>query len=102
MGLNSVGLLFLLAAALLAWWSTLGARTRARGAARRACEEAGVLFIDELAFKRLRFGRDRRGQPCLKRTYAFEFVVGGERRYAGEVELHAQRVVTVRMDPHPF
>lgn len=100
--MDFIPLLLALAVIGLGWWSALGARARARTAARRACTRAQVLFIDELALKRVRPGRGDRGQPCLKRDYGFEFTVRGERRYAGEVAVHGQQVVFVHMEPHPF
>ncbi|MDT0618186.1 MAG: DUF3301 domain-containing protein [Salinisphaeraceae bacterium] len=97
-------LLWLLGFALLglAWWSALGARARARDAARRACAEAEVMYIDEIHLRALRPGRDRRGRATLRRTYGFEFYVRGERRYAGSVVLHGRRVADVDLDPHPL
>lgn len=102
MGLNGIGVLLLLALAGLAWWHNLGARTTARRAARKACAEAGVGFIDEIALKRLRPARAPGGGLCLRRTYGFEFFVAGDRRYAGEVEMRARRIARVHLDPYPF
>lgn len=100
--MRNIGLLLLLALIALAWWNALGARTAARRAARGACTEAGVGFIDELALQRLTLARNRHGRLCLKRVYGFEFFVAGDRRYAGTVETHARRVTAVRMDPYPI
>lgn len=95
--MHTIGWLLILSLLGLAWWNALGARTRARRAARRACKRAGVLFIDELALRRMRLGL-----AGLKRVYGFEFIVRGDLRYAGEVTVHGQHVVAVRMDPYPF
>ncbi|MBO9470639.1 DUF3301 domain-containing protein [Endozoicomonas sp. G2_2] len=81
----------------LFWWQSLGARWAARRAALRACEDAEVTFIDELAFQRLSFARG-----TLKRRYRFEFYRRGDRRYTGWVDMRGQRVEHVEMDPHPF
>lgn len=90
----------------LAWWQTLGAKMAARRAAREACRDAEVRFIDELALKRLTIGRsqgrDGRRRYRVKRVYGFEFYWGGERRYAGEIVMHGQRVAAVHMDPYPL
>lgn len=99
--MHGIGALLILALAGLGWWNALGARTAARRAARAACVKAGVGFIDEVALRRIRPGRDARGNPCLKRVYGFEFFVAGDRRYAGEIALAGHRVVRVHMDPHP-
>lgn len=100
--MNTIGLLLLLALIGLGWWNAVGARTRARRAARRACREADVLFIDELALRRLRLTRDPRSRLCLERDYGFEFIVRGDQRYAGAVVVQGQRVAAVHMDPYPF
>lgn len=90
----------------LAWWNALGAKAAARRAARRACADAEVRFIDELALKRLAIGcSPRRGghrRYCIERVYGFEFYWGGERRHTGEIVMHGQRVATVHMDPYPM
>lgn len=90
---------WLLGLALIAifWWQSLGARWTARRAAIKACGQADVTFIDELAFQRLALGRG-----ALKRRYRFEFYRRGDRRYTGWVDMHGPRVVHVEMGPHPF
>lgn len=95
---------WLLAAAVIAliWWRAMGARSAARRAALKACEDADVTFIDELAFKRIGPRRDSRGAWHLARRYGFEFYERGDRRYAGTVEMHGQRVVNVFLGPRPL
>lgn len=94
--------LIALAVVALLWWRAMGARANARRAARTACEEAGVTFIDELAFKRLGFARDHAGRRRLARRYGFEFYQRGDRRYAGTIEMHGQTVSRVYMGPRPI
>lgn len=90
----------------LIWWSALGAKMQARRAARRACEEAEVRFIDELALQRLAPTRVtyRSGHKAwrIRRVYRFEFYWGGEMRHTGRVTMHGQRVVSVHLDPYPL
>ena len=62
----------------------------------RACEDAEVTFIDELAFQRIWLGRG-----TLKRRYRFEFYRRGDRRYSGYVDMHGQRVAHIEMEPYP-
>ncbi len=104
--MNAFPWLIALCLIALAWWNTLGAKATARRAARAACADAQVRFIDELAIKRLTLGydvrRDLRRRYCIKRFYEFEFYWGGEQRSAGEVVMHGQRVVAVSMDPYPL
>lgn len=96
--------LILLAAWVGAWiWRGMGLHDRALGIARRHCKQADVQLLDEsVALNRLRPGRGPRGLPGLKRRYAFEFTVTGERRYPGFVELHGQTLMKVELAPHPF
>lgn len=95
---------WLLAAAVLAliWWRAMGARSAARRAALKACKDADVMFIDELAFKRIGLTRDARGAWRLARHYGFEFYERGDRRYAGSIEMHGQSVVHVLLGPRPL
>lgn len=90
-----------LAIVALIWWRTMGARSAARRAALAACEEAEVSFIDELAFKRISLTRDSHGRWRVMRRYGFEFYRRGDRRYAGTIEMHGQRVARVYMGPRP-
>lgn len=91
-----------LAVAAMIWWRAMGARASARRAARAACREAEMRFIDELAFKHIGLGRDHGGHWCVIRRYGFEFFESGERRYSGTVEMHGQRVARVYMGPRPL
>lgn len=91
----------LLALLGLGWWNALGARNTARRAAKAACSQAGVAFIDELALQALSVARDRRSLLCVKRTYGFEFYVRGNVRYAGLIRMRARTVTAIHMDPYP-
>lgn len=99
---------WLLAAAIIAavWWHSLGAKINARRAARRACNDAEVRFIDELALQKIGPGQarhsDGRRPWCIRRVYRFEFYWGGEMRHSGHVIVHGQRVVSVTLDPYPL
>jgi|SRR5699024_37633 len=86
----------------LIWWSALGAKMTARRAAQRACREAEVRFIDELALQRLVPARNKRGRWCIRRVYGFEFYWSGAMRHSGCVTMHGQRVAAVRLDPYPL
>lgn len=94
--------LILLAVIALVWWRQMGARSAARRAAKSACVDAEVIFIDELAFKRIGITRDDEGIWRLTRHYGFEFYQRGDRRYAGTVEMHGQYVNRVYMGPRPL
>lgn len=95
---------WLLAAAIVAliWWRAMGARSSARSAALKACEDADMIFIDELAFKRIGLARNAQGAWGIARRYGFEFYDRGDRRYTGTVEMHGQRIRRVFMGPRPL
>ncbi len=96
---------WLLAVAAIAWlwWDANRAREIARGAARAACGQAGVQFLDEtVAHLRLRFARDAQGRVSLVREFGFEFAVHGDRRHRGRVQLRAGRVESVELEPFPI
>ncbi len=80
-------------AALIAFWvDGMRAREAAIVAARRACERDGLQLLDEtVALSRLRPARDASGRMRLRRTYAFEFAVGAERRNGWVEMLGVQR-----------
>lgn len=88
------------------WWHALGAKKAARRAARRACHNADVRFIDELALQKLSLERPLRSNGrrawCLRRHYRFQFYWGGETRHDGHVIMQGQRVVSVQLDPYPL
>jgi hypothetical protein len=94
-------LTILLALALFYALRAIAARDTALNAADRACREAGVQLLDRsVALERLRPRRDQAGRLCLYRRYGFEFTSDGSHRYRGQVELLAQRVLQVEMEPY--
>lgn len=96
--------LMLLGGVVLGWlWRGLGARDRALSMVRQHCERNDLQLLDEsIALSRLRLGRNQQARLGLVRRYAFEFTVTGERRYAGWIELHGQRLLRIELAPHPF
>src|SRR5690606_6837333 len=96
--------LMLLVAAIGAWISRgRGLHDQAPSSAPRDRRPAGVQLRDEsVALTRLRAARGRWGRPGLRRRYAVEFTVTGERRYAGFVEMQGRHLCRVELAPHPF
>lgn len=97
--MHQIPILIALALVARAWWDFVGAKWRARGAARNACREAGMDFIDELALSSWRL-EWRRG-PQLRRRYDFEFCADGPVRYHGQVEMVGHLVTRIHLDPYP-
>lgn len=86
--------------ALAGWfvWEGLKAREIAHAAARRACGEAGVQFLDDsVSLSVLRLVRDADGRPVFERHYRFEFSASGNDRQEGRVRLLGSRVEDVRL-----
>jgi hypothetical protein len=89
--------LFLLLAGfpLVAFWSAgRDAAERAIAHGRRACESAGVQWLDQsVPLVRLRLRRGPSGRLGWERQFRFEYSSGGEDRHAGLVTLHGHELV---------
>jgi len=95
---------FLLLMTAAAWlWHSHGIRERALAAVRRHCEKMDVDLLDgNVAFRRLGFVRDARGQRRFARVYGFEFTVTGEQRHQGSIVMFGPRPGPIEMEAHPF
>ncbi|OOG22003.1 hypothetical protein B1C78_15570 [Thioalkalivibrio denitrificans] len=96
-------LLIALLAGLAIWYvnDTLRCRERVVRAARNACAELRVQFLDQsVAQTRLGLGRGADGRLRLRREYRFDFSLDGSDRYAGYVTCIGQRVTGLSLD-HP-
>jgi len=98
-------LLFILLLAALAgfWLDSLRALETARNAGKRACNSAGVQFLDDtVTVTALRLRRNAAGQMTIRRTYRFEFSDTGDNRLEGTLVLLGARVESVEMEPFRF
>jgi hypothetical protein len=98
-------LLFILLLAALAgfWLDSLRALETARNAGKRACNSAGVQFLDDtVTVTSLALKRKAGGQLAIRRTYRFEFSDTGDNRLEGTLVLHGARVESVEMEPFRF
>lgn len=94
--MDTLSLLALLAAAAFAWnwWADRRAADLATHVARRACEQAGVLWLDQNVQRvRKRLTRHENGRLGWQRDFDFEFSTSGEERQFGRVSLLGARVV---------
>lgn len=81
------------------WHDALRSQEQARAAGRRACENAGVQFLDDsVVLVRVRLRRDPRGALAFWREYRFEFSINGAGRHPGHVTLHGQRTIELALD----
>lgn len=100
-------LFVLIAAAIgLAFWSA--GRAAAETAAihgRRACEAAGVQWLDQsVHLLSMRLRRDSNGRLGWERQFQFEYSAGGDDRQAGRLTLLGTRLVSLvgPMPPEPL
>ncbi len=98
-------LLFILLLAALAgfWLDSLRALETARNAGKRACNSAGVQFLDDtVTVTSLSLKRSAGGQLAIRRIYRFEFSDTGDNRLEGTLVLLGARVDSVEMEPFRF
>lgn len=101
--MDTISLLFLLILAALGWFwlDSLRALEIARHAAKRVCDEAQVLFLDDtVAGIGLKMVRDDSGRRVMRRTYRFEFSETGNSRLEGHLVLLGKRIESVTMEPY--
>ena len=85
------------------WLDSLKAREIGIQAARRACAEEGLQFLDEAVVGHsLRLARDDDGVLRLRRVFAFEYSDNGDNRRPGSVTLLGQQVELLHVRPHLY
>lgn len=103
--MDIVDLLLFVSLAVLGWFwvDSLRALEVARNAGRRACNSAGVQFLDDtVAGIGLALGRDDHGRRALRRTYRFEFSDTGDNRLEGRLTLLGAKVESITLEPYRF
>jgi hypothetical protein len=96
--IESLGILLVVLLAGWLWLNTLRARELALAYARRACDRAGVQFLDQAVALRGVSPRWTAGGLRLRRTYGFEFSTGGVERSSGRVVLLGLRLEWLELD----
>lgn len=90
--------LLLLAAGVWFVSDSLKAREVAHIAARKACQDAGVQFLDDTVSQSgIRIARDAEGRAALERYFRFEFSPTGDDREQGRVRLLGNKVQEVNL-----
>ncbi len=98
-------LLFLLILGGLAWFWLDGLKAREIGieAARAACAQEGLQFLDEtVAGRSTAFARDEDGRLVLRRVFAFEYSDTGDNRRSGSVSLLGHEVELLHVRPNLY
>ncbi|MCP1674792.1 hypothetical protein J2T57_001930 [Natronocella acetinitrilica] len=93
-------LLLPVVAAVALWYKGLARLEQARSAARRACRQAEVQFLDDSVVRdRWKLLRGADGRLRLATHYKFEFASRGDRRYTGTVTIHGGRITQLELEP---
>lgn len=96
-------LLCALGAALWFWLDSLRAREIGIAAARQACADEGLQFLDETVFGRsLKLVRDEDGVLRWQRVFVFEYSDTGNNRRSGSVTLLGHQVALLHVRPHLY
>lgn len=103
MNLYELLLLVAMSAAVWLWLDSLKAREIGINAARQACAEEGLQFLDETVVGRLpRLARDDNGRLQLRRVYLFEYSDTGDNRRSGTVTMLGHAVEMLHVRPHLY
>lgn len=103
MNLSELLFLALTAAVVWFWLDSLKAREIGVNAARDACQEEGLQFLDETVVGRsLRLARDDVGRLKLRRVFAFEYSDTGNDRRSGSVTMLGHDVELLHVRPHLY
>ena len=85
------------------WLDSLKAREIGIAAARQACAEEGLQFLDETVVGRsLRPARDDAGRLRWRRVFAFEYSDTGDNRRSGSVTLLGHEVELLHVRPQLY
>jgi hypothetical protein len=103
MNLTELLLLLLLVAGVWFWLDSLKTREIGINAARDACQEDGLQFLDETVVGQgLRFARDDEGRLKLRRIYSFEYSDTGDNRRSGSVTMLGHDIEYLHVRPHLY
>ena len=93
----AIALIILLVMIFFLWYEIFRTRELVIKRCQRVCREAELQFLDQtIAVISVRFGLDRKHRPVLYRTYQFEYSENSVDRYKAYVDLHNNRIVSIR------
>ena len=100
--MSELATLLFMAIALLVWFESRTVQDIAVAHCRRACERAGVQFLDDIApVWRVRLARDAAGVLRLRRVFVFEYSTPlGERRH-GSIVMLGRTPVGLQLEDAP-
>ena len=83
------------------WYNSMQARERAVAEGGRACDRAGLQFLDQsVECVSLRPTRNDDGRLVLRRVYKFEFADSGWSRRSGHVVITGGEVERLTLEPY--
>lgn len=102
MNLELSDIVFLLVIFLLAygWWRNSNIKERAIAAARAHCQKLNLQFLDESVARHSWKPAWENSQPCVKRSYLFEFTSTGRMRYQGQITYVGNQLSNIWLSPH--
>lgn len=96
---NELILIIILLLVIAYWLDAMRVKEIARAVSRRACDDSGVVFLDDTVFLgQFRLRRNALGQMSVFRQYQFEFTSDGYDRYQGYVQMLGKQVQALHMD----
>lgn len=103
MNLSEVLFLVLTAIGVWFWLDSLKTREIGVNAARKACQDDDLQFLDETVVgTSVRLARDDEGRLRLRRVYSFEYSDTGNDRRSGSVTLLGHDVEILHVRPHLY
>ncbi|MEL0612764.1 MULTISPECIES: DUF3301 domain-containing protein [Marinomonas] len=102
MNLQLSDIIFFLIIAMLfyGWWRNSTIRERAIMTAKSHCQELNLQLLDESVAGDGWKPCWANHQPCIKRTYQFEFSSTGRMRYQGRIVFVGNKIATIWLSPH--
>lgn len=101
--MDSLVVILFLAAIVMFWWDSVGAKEQARQIGSDVCKRSDVQFLDDtVALSKITLKRNSNGQLCFCRVFRFEFSNDNYNRYTGKIYMLGRYSDKVEMDPYPF
>lgn len=98
--LSDIVFILLIFALFYGWWCNSNVREKAVATARDHCKKLNLQLLDESVAGDGWRPSWANHQPCIKRTYLFEFSSTGRVRYQGYVVFIGNRMLSIWLSPH--
>ncbi|REG84223.1 DUF3301 domain-containing protein [Marinomonas pollencensis] len=98
--LSDIIFLLLIASLFYGWWRNSTIRERAVISAKQHCQELNLQLLDDSVAGNGWKPYWENHQPCIKRSYQFEFTSTGRMRYQGRITFTGNRISNIWLSPH--